>query len=215
MISNIYIILLIFSLFAGVVKYKQLSKPLKLVFLFVVIGCLTELSSEILKEFGLRNTMPVGNVYMPVSLIVLGIFYLFLLKDYIDKKIIIGLIVAFAFLCIANLIFIQDINKFPNITASIGALVIVVFSVLQFSKVMTETKIEKLSAEPLIWINSAFLIYYSANFFFFILYNINVEKNLEFILQIYPVYGVFNLLLYALISIGFLKVKKQGTQRMA
>lgn len=200
----------LFACFAiGVIQYKKLTNPLKVVFLFVGIGCLTEITIDIWKKFWMSNTMPIGNIYIPVSFLILGLFYLFLLKNYLNRKIIIGIIIAFELLCILNYVFIQNLLEFPNITASIGALIIIAFSVIMFSKIMSEAKIEKLSKEPIIWINTAFLIYYSTNFSYFILFNMNVEYSREFAIQVSIFYVAINCLLYLLISIGFLNVRKR------
>lgn len=205
----IYSVFLLSSLVIGVIKYKKLSKPLKFIFLFVGIGCLTEITIDIWKKFWMSNTMPIGNIYIPVSFLILGLFYLFLLKNYLNRKIIVGIIIAFELLCIINYVFVQNLLEFPNITAAIGALIIIAFSVIVFSKIMAEAKIEKLSKEPIIWINTAFLIYYSTNFFFYILFNINVEYSHEFMIQVSLFYAAVNCLLYLLISIGFLNVRKR------
>ncbi len=208
--NSIYNTILLTALVIGVVKYKNLTKSLRLVLLFVVFGCVTETSTDIMKYFGMRNTMPAGNIYIPVVYIILGLFYITVLKEFVKKKILIGIIVAYEFLCIINLIFIQKLLEFPNITAAIGAFIVIIFSILLFSKVLSEAKIEKLSKEPIIWINTAFLIYYSANFFFYILFNVNVEFSLEFAKRAHLIYAGFNILLYAVIAFVFLKVKSDN-----
>lgn len=208
-IESIYNVLLFVSFVIGVFKFKKLTKLLRFVFLFVVFGILTEITIDVLKEFGMINTMPVGNIYIPLSFLILGVFYFFVLENYVNKKVVISVVIAFELLCIINFVFIQNIMEFPNITAAVGALIVIVFAVLLFSKVMSEAKIEKLSKEPLIWINTAFLIYYSGNFFFYVLFNQNMKLSHEFAMPVANFYVGVNALLYALISIGFLKVRRQ------
>lgn len=212
--NHIYNISLFAGLIVGLLKYKNLLKPLRLVLLFVALGCFTESLIDILKHFGIRNSMPVGHIYFPLSILILGLFYILSIKDFINRKIVIGTIVIFEILSIVNLIFIQNIHQFPNIIAAIGALIIIAFSIIYFSKVMTEAKIKKLSDEPMIWINTALLIYFSANFFFYILFNLNVEFDIEFAKRIHAFFFGFNILLYALIIIAFLKVKGKNLAQL-
>lgn len=210
LLQHFYELFLLLGFVAGVVKYKILSKSLRLILLFVVFGILTEVTMDVLKEFGMRNTMPVGNIYFPISILILGFFYFFLLKNYVNKNVIIGVIATFELLCILNYIYIQNLQEFPNITAAVGALIIIAFSIIMFARLISEAKVKKLWKEPVVWISTAFLIYFSANFFFYILFNLNVEFSMDFTRQVYLFYIGFNILLYALIFIGFLKVSKNN-----
>ncbi|GEM_PF-769935 len=211
----IYNIVLISALILGILRFKKLIKPLRIIFLFVVFGCLTEITIDILKIFGMRNTSPVGNNYFPLAFLILGLFYFFLLKDYINKRVIIGTVLVFIFIAIFNLLFIQDLKKFPNIIAPIGALIIIVFSILHFLKVLSDANIESLSAEPLIWINTIILIYYSANLFYFTLFNLSWELNREFTRKIHLFYAGVNILFYAFIAVGFWKVGRKEKNKIA
>ncbi len=76
---------------------------------------------------------------------------------------------------------------------------------------MVEAQIKKLANEPLIWINTAILIYFSANLFFYALFNLILEYSVKFsritVIYLSVVNGVF----YVLIAIGFLKARVQKT----
>ncbi len=202
-----YFVILSCALLLGIFRYKIFSKELKIIFLFVVFSCLTEAFSPIYKALIMKNTMPIGNIYIPVSIFILGLFYLQLLKGFINRKIIIAVIIAFELLCIINLVFIQNILEFPNIIGSVGALIVIVLSLLLFSRIMVEAEIEKLAKHPIIWINTSILIYYAANFFFYILLNYNVKFDNAFAIQTVIVYRWINVLFYLLIAIGFWKAK--------
>lgn len=82
-----------------------------------------------------------------------------------------------------------------------------IFTILYFARVMIEAKIRKLSAEPLIWINTALLIWYASSFFYFITFNVLLTYSREFLGLTVTYYGLSNLILYALVSIGFMKTR--------
>jgi hypothetical protein len=109
---------------------------------------------------------------------------------------------------IINTLFIQSLYEYANIVGSLGALIIFLFSVVYFTKVMVEAKITKLSQEPLIWINTAILIYYTGNFFFHSLYNFRLNASLDIAILAAKLFSVFNILFYLIIGIGFFKVTK-------
>jgi len=72
----------------------------------------------------MRNTMPIGNLYIPVSVFIVGLFYLKQLEGYVNRKIIITAILVYEIICFINLLFVQNILEFPNIISSVGALML-------------------------------------------------------------------------------------------
>jgi hypothetical protein len=99
--------------------------------------------------------------------------------------------------------------EFPSLVGSIGAMIVFIFSIAFFSKVMVEAKISKLAGEPLIWINTAILIYFTGNFFYYSLYNYRLKASFDIAMLAAKFFGVLNILFYLIIAIGFLKVKKK------
>ena len=154
--------------------------------------------------------MPIGHIYIPVSFLLAGLFYINGLKGFVKEKIIAAVIIVFILFSVINSLLIQSIYSFANYSGAIGALILIGFSVLQFAKIMVEGKIKKLTDEPAVWINSGILVYYTSNFFFYILYNIFLENSVEFLKQTIFVFNIFNLIFYILISIGFWKAKKNS-----
>ncbi len=75
---------------------------------------------------------------------------------------------------------------------------------------MLEAKIMKLADEPLIWINTALLIYFTGNLFFYILFNVILEASRAFSKITVQYYSGLMALFYILIAIGFFKAKKSN-----
>ena len=196
-------------LIIGFFFYRNFQKGTKYIFYFVLFGTLTEILITVLNRWLdlIDNTMPLGHIYIPVSFLLVGLFYFHLLRGFLKEKIITAIIVIFMLFSVLNSLLIQSIYSFPNYSGAIGALILIGFSVLLFAKIMVEGNIKKLSGEPMVWINSAILIYYTANFFFYILYNILFENSIEFLKQTIFVLNIFNLIFYILIAIGFWQVK--------
>ncbi|KAF0237015.1 MAG: hypothetical protein FD181_2216 [Prolixibacteraceae bacterium] len=192
----------------GLIYYKRFSPELKTVFYFVVFGVLTESYTRFHLHFIMKNTMPIGHFYFPVAFLIMGLFYMQVLKDFIKPKYILTPIILFVTYCLINTLFIQSLFEYASLVGSIGAMILFLFSVAFFTKVMVEAKILKLSEEPLIWINTAVLIYYAANFFYHSLFNVRLNASLEIALLSVKIFAALNILFYLIIIIGFLKTKK-------
>jgi hypothetical protein len=162
----------------------------------------------------MKNTMPIGHFYFPAAILILGLFYLRVLRNFIRPIYILTIIITFESYSIINSLFIQGLFEFASLVASVGALIIFLFSVAFFTKIMVEAKITKLSSEPLIWLNSVLLIYFAGNFFYYTLYNLRLLASMEVALLAIKLFGILNLMLYLIITISFLLViKKPDKQR--
>lgn len=202
-------IIIFLPLLIGFFSFRKFQRGTKYIFYFVAFGSLTEILSRSFRWLELNNnTLPIGHIYIPISFALVGLFYLFKLKGFINEKIVGAIIILFIIFSIINSLLIQSIYSFANYSGAIGALILSGFSVLLFAKIMAEGKIKKLTDEPVVWINTGILVYYTANFFFYILYNIFLENTIEFLLQIIFVYKIFNVIFYILITIGFIKQRK-------
>lgn len=205
---NLSILFNYLAFIIGIFNYRFFNKKLKTFFYFVAFGVLTETYTKFHQHFIMKITSPIGHFYFPVAFLILTIFYYKLLNKFIKPIYFVIVIVAYELYCIINPIFIQSIYEFPSLIGAVGTLFIFIFSVAYFIKVMSEAKIEKLSREPLIWINTAVLVYYSFNFFYFSLYNLRLLASIEVAKMAAAFFGVFNLLFYSIITVGFLISRK-------
>lgn len=194
----------------GLIRYKKLPKELVYIVCFVGLGAFTELFTILYKAFIAKNTGPIGHFYITFSILILSLFYHNVLKGFIKNWLILGLIIAFVLFAIINPVFIQSLWDFPNILGASGAILLVVFSILFFSRILTESIIQDLAKEPLVWINSAILFYYAGNFFFYILFNLTVEYSSQIAKQIGIFYKILNISFYLLMGIVFLRAKKKA-----
>lgn len=158
--------------------------------------------------FDVKNTMPFSNIYLIATFLLLGLFYYTTLKGLYIRKVLWLIVLVFEVYFLINLIFLQNIFEYPVFARSIGTIVIVSFSIAFFYKTMIEAKIKNLWNEPLIWINSSILIWYSGNLFFTILFNLILEYSRAFSKITMFYFSFLYLIFYGLIAVGFLKAKK-------
>ena len=151
----------------GIVKYQYLDTGLKYLFWFVAYGVANEVSGEILGYFDLNHRMmPKRHLYTFVSFLLLGLFYNSVLKGFFRRNLILCIVTLFEIYFVINSFFIRGIFEYPGFARSLSIIILVLFSILYFHKIMVEGKLKSLSREPLIWINTAIPIYFSGSLFF-------------------------------------------------
>ena len=197
----------LFAAITGLVFFKNVRKQYIFLFAFVVFATFTEIALNLYVKFVAKETRPSLHFYILIEFFLLSFFYLRFLNPLVRKNIFLVVVILFEAACIVNVAFIQGLFVYPNFVRAFESLILLVFGLIFFYKVMIEANLKKLSAEPMIWFNTAIIIYFSTNFFFNILYNSILEMSREFLRQIANLYLLNNLFLYSLIAIGFMKSK--------
>jgi hypothetical protein len=210
MMLNKYVWYIIFlPLIIGGIYYRKLNKSHKFIYWFIVLGTITEITSKFLRKLlDIKNNMPLGHFYIVASFFFVALFFFYELKDFISRKVIIGVIIFFALFSVFNILFIQSYLVYPSIPGSVSALLLVSFSILLYAHIMKEGKIQILSQSSVIWINSAILIYYSGNFFFYILFNFLLSYSRDFLIKTLNFFALVTLVFYVLVAIGLYKAGK-------
>lgn len=204
-------VLYLIPIITGIIRFQKLDKGLKLIFYFAVLGFVAEMANYYFVRFlQVSNSMPVGHIYYMASFLLLGFYYLIRLQNYIDKRIIIGTIITFEIFAVFNGFFIEGFKSFPSISGSISALTLIVFSILLYAKIMKEAKIEKLSSAPVIWINSAILVFYTSHFFYLILFNLILDYSFEFSKITIQFKTLINAVFYQIFTVAFIKTKSKS-----
>ncbi len=193
----------------GIIHFRKLNKSHRFLFWFVAAGVLTEITSRTLKKFLLiKNNMPLGHLYISISFLFLSLFYLFELKNTLNKKITALIIILFELFCLFNIIILKNHLSFPNIPGAINALLLTAFAILLFTVIMHETKIKRLADSSLIWINSAVLLYFSSNFFYYTLYNIILSFSRDSSILTINLFAIINVIFYILLTAGLINAVK-------
>lgn len=146
-----------------------------------------------------------------VSFVLLSLFYKVVLKDFINRKWFNVLIIIYLLFFFINIAFIQSIYEYPNLTYSVFALIIILFSLIVFFKTMIDSKITHLFNEPIFWINTAIILSFTGNLFLFLMFNDLLEYSSSLLKKIYTFFHLLNGVYYSLIAIGFWKAKKAET----
>ena len=153
--------------------------------------------------------MFLGNLYIPLSILIIGLFYLETLDGFVNRKLLIGVIILYELLCVMNFVFTQTISDFPGIPGGLGSLLLMSFSILLFNRLLNETQFESLFKEPIVWINTGVLMYYSVSLIYFALFNHILQISHSFLYTTVLVNACALILFYIILTIGFWKAYKQ------
>lgn len=189
-------LLIAVSAILGVFRYKKMKTELRFVVYFVWLGAFTEIFNVFYRSFLFNSNMPIGHFYIPFSILIFSFMYKRLLVGFLNKYIFNLFIFSIVLFAVINPVFFQSLWEFPNVLGAVGALMLIVFSILYFGRMMIEGKTQKLADNTMVWVNSLVLFYYTGNFFFYILFNLNVENSIEFAKLSTRLYLILNILLY-------------------
>jgi hypothetical protein len=200
----IYILSPLVAFLAGIYSFRYLDKKLKVLFFYAFAGLCIEIFNWMLVKAGVKNNTPGLHFYIMFESVIWALFYTESLKGFVHQRYIWAGVVLFELYCIVNFVFIQDLKSYPY-TRTVEDLLLILLAVLLFLKIMVEAKIENLTQSPIIWINTAVLLYFAGNFFYNIVFVHMLVIDRAFLRStaVY-IFGFFNFLYYAGIAAGFL-----------
>jgi hypothetical protein len=200
------------SVIVGGYYYTKLSRSLKFLYYFVVLGGLTEVANLIFtKVLGISKNMPIGNAYFFFSFIFLALYFLYLFKNYLRSRYIVVIIVLYELCFVVNFVFFQQIIEYPAILKGISDILFLGFTILYFHKTMFEAKVVSIWDESHVYTNLAVLTYFAGSLFYSIFFNLVLEFAPEFATFSQNYFYVLNGVFYFLITIGFWKAGKHKT----
>jgi len=166
------------AVITGSFFFQKIRSKFLYLYLYVIIGATTEIINVILiKSTGNSNNLG-SHVYFPIEFLLLALFYVPLLAPLIKRRWMLGFITLFMVYSIVNMFFIQDLHERSDIR-SFTSIVLVVFPLIYFYRIMIESKLRKLTAEPMVWINSAILLFFASIFFYNLLFPIALRSSLQ------------------------------------
>ncbi len=202
----LYISLLvaIISCTRGFYNFKSLNSGLKIILTFLLISISADLVSLTMVYLKL-NTSWWFNLYTFFEFAIIGIFYIWLFKNSEPTQFII--VTATVILGFIGIFLFTLIEYAPNElnTKSLGleATIFIFISVGYFYVLLNKMEFENPYYNPIFWINSGVLIYFSGAFFSFMF---SAPKFQE--LGIWSIHSVIHLIFMLFILIGFWKVRK-------
>lgn len=188
----------------SLVLFRRFDKGLKILGIHVFIACTVELVSYILMQQK-RNNLPLLHVYTLTEFILLYLFYENFIGNRYNTWWLRSIALCFVLLSLINSLFIQSVYTFNSYARGLEALLLLLLALLCFYKISVWGRT---GYNPVIWINTGILLYFSGAFTLFILSNYILPMGYTLNVQIWAVHSFLSILLYTFISIGLWKGRK-------
>ncbi|RFZ84084.1 hypothetical protein DYU05_00135 [Mucilaginibacter terrenus] len=195
------------TIIPGIITYKHLLRPYRIIFWFALFSFVINGTSIICSQgFHLRTTGFI-HLYTVFEFVFLSVYFA---EIYGPKKrnIIYGLATLFVLFCIANTLFWQSTMIMNSYTRSVGAIILIGYSLVYFFKQDVHEETIEWSSEGLNWITAGLLLYYSCSLFMFIFFNYLLVPS-TIVSIIWDVHNLILLIEYILFAIGFYKCRSR------
>ena len=207
----IYFIILTLVILTGIVRFRRLTIPVKILLLYVFVTLLGELFSNF---FAIRykNNMPVSHISAMTEFILNALIYYFLFRSRVLKGTILICIPAFITFFVINSIFFQSYKYvFPSNSLMISGMFYAVCSLLLFKQMLSYPTQVNITRQSIFWYNIGMLFYSSTIFLNWGLLNYFINHKLNPIL-LYKCSSIINLIFYVLLGISLLIDEKEIAQ---
>ncbi|MDB5025100.1 MAG: hypothetical protein JWP78_2855 [Mucilaginibacter sp.] len=198
----------------GIIRYKKLTIPFKVLTWSVLITFLLAILSKIF-ALRYRNNVPILQLECITGYIFYALTYYYLFKNKIIKKSIIISIVAISIFFVFNALFLQPFQKvFPSNVSVLTQSLYAIFSLLLFKEMLQYPLKLNITKQSIFWYNTAILFYATTMFFIFGFANYYKEHNLYDSI----IYYFWYFILYAfhiLIGVSLLTDNKEITSTYA
>ncbi len=199
---------LIPPLLLGIYNYKYLKAETLVVFFYVSNAVLFEIISRTLMFLNFRNTLPFLHLYTVLEFSLFWLFYYRFFKVFYSTKNMKTVLVLFVSFAIINAIFIQKIDTFNTYARGIESIILIALSLLAFNKIMVEVDTRYPTSQPVFWVNTGVLFYFSGNLVVFMLSNYISGDN-KMLLVSWGIHAILMALLNSFISIGLWQTRRQ------
>ncbi len=156
---------------AGLFKYRCCSKPIKIIFYYLLLNGAINILAVLLAGHKINN-LPLLHLFTILEFLLLSRFYQSIFTSKWLKKAVGYTMVVFTLLCIVNFTFFQSIRQFNTNTRPLEALLLMGYGLLFSARVANMDVDAKWSSNPHNWANTAILLYFSGALFVFSFSNI-------------------------------------------
>lgn len=193
----------------GILGYKYLTRPVKLVFYFAILNVVMDSLNSIMAVFFHRPSKPYVDTLAILAFPLISVFYMLVLSKKWKVPIII-LLGIYYLLWITDYWFIEPDNAMNVYPLALESILIMLYAMVYINQ-QTQTNIEEQwSANPINWISSGFLIYCASSVLLTLFYDLMLKMNLS--ITVFSVLQEINTLAAViqiiLISIGIFKCKQ-------
>ena len=209
--SYLFLFSELLALITGTYFLQKIKNRFLCLYIYVAIGFATDALQAVLIINDLKNTLWLSHIYFPLEFVILTLFYIPYLAPVLKREWIFLIMSVYMIFAVVNPLCMQSLKEYSQMRIY-SSIILVVFSLIYFYKLMNELDKSKLSVEPMVWVNASVLILCSVIFFYNILFNKLLEYSREAISIVSDIMGCFISLFYITIAISFWKAGNQKVE---
>lgn len=179
-------------LIIGLLRFKRLQIIQRYILALVIFSILVELAAVFIGRFLHLRNLPLLHIFSAVQFTLLWLIFAKRLIPPFSKKSFLGILAAFWVFAIVCAIWIDGLYNFNAHARSFGAILIIFFCLCYFYQRLRKLDLENLEADPLFWIATGSLIYFSGSLILFIISNY-ILINEAMSISTWGVHGIFNI----------------------
>lgn len=207
----IYFLVLIIVILLGIVNFKKLTIPFKLLTVIVTVTILIEITAKFC-AVKFKNNMPVSHIASLFEYIFFSLTFYYLFKSSLIKKTIIVLMIIMCFFFIINALFLQPyLTSFPTNMIMVSEILYSVFSLLLFKQMLLYPIQTNITKQSVFWFNLSVLFFSTTMFLDLGLINYFLSHHLNDNL-LYDCNFYINILFYSLIGFSIHLNSKENLQ---
>lgn len=206
--------------FFGILFFTKLTKPFKLLTIYLTIGILIQLTATFIRLY--FTTVPnkynlfLAHILILVEFAFLVLVYRLEFQDFIHPLFFIFLILTFSIFSITNTVLVMDpfdslttffwnfryIARFNNYAQLLEDVLLIVLAFLYLYKLMRQLKVENLESDAFFWLSIGILIYFSSKFMLDVLNNFLLAYSRKIREITWGVHSITNILLHLFYSLA-------------
>jgi hypothetical protein len=198
MISTIILILSSITAIIGMVSFKRLTIPFKILSWYLLFAFLDNIVDQYVNAV-FKNNLWVLHMETIANYIFFSLIYYYFLKNELIRKLILLSLLFVIVFFIINALYLEPYNKvFPSNTMLVNEILFVIFSLILFKQMLLYPVQVNITKQGVFWYNTAILFFSATMFFNFSLINYYYHHNVQTPVLSYFWHGIditFNLLL--------------------
>ncbi len=193
----------------SVVRYKRLSKALKIMTWYLVLSVVTQAVSLLLWKESINN-LPLLHVFTVLEFCLLFAWYAVQSKSFLPRIWLFGMPVLFLLFALLDAFVLESLHSFNIYTRSLEAFIFIGCSVHWFIRSITlESKVVTGEQQALNYMNAGFFIYFSGSLILFAFSNYINHLGRSLLMNIWTLHSLLLIVLYLFILTGFWKTNRK------
>lgn len=188
----------------GMLYVRSYSFTIRLLFIFVCITGLLELVSGVMMSFGVNNLI-LFHLHVYLEFIFISVIFYLTYDSFFWRAVSLSFLAIFLVYSFINITFYEGLQLFNSNQRYIEGLMIIFMCAGYFISLMRRPIHRYLEKQPMFWLTSGFLIYFSGTLYLFLF-----SKELMAIndFQYWEIHAVLNIGLNTIYVVAFLKERK-------